>query len=64
MTGNKSSFIKLTEGGDSQVNLRGGNLQKVKGKRVIAVQTRGVENKYIFDVLYVLRLTQNLLSVG
>jgi len=59
MRGNKSSFIKLTKGGNSQVKLGDEKLQKIEGKGVIAVQTKRGKSKYMSDVLYVPGLTQN-----
>lgn len=56
MTGNKSSFIELNEGINSQVKFGDRKMHKVEGKGVIALHTMGGKTKYISDVLYVLGL--------
>ena len=56
--------MQLDDNVSLQVKLGDRKLQNVKGKRVIAVYTKGGNKRLIFDVLYVLGLTQNLLSVG
>lgn len=51
MTWNKSSFIDLNEGINSQVKFGDGKMHKVEGKGVIALHTMGGKTKYISDVL-------------
>ena len=64
MTGEHDIFISLDQSFNSQVKLRDGKMQKAVGKGIITVHTKGGNKKLIYDVLYVLNLTQNLLSVG
>ena len=56
--------MKLNEGTSSQVKLGDRKLQKVHGKGIIPVQKKGGNKKFIYDMLYVRGLAQNLCSVG
>lgn len=64
MTANKGQFINLDESISLQVRLGYGKLYDIVGKRVIFVQTKGGNSKLMYDVFYVLGLTQNLLSIS
>ncbi|XP_058004059.1 retrovirus-related Pol polyprotein from transposon TNT 1-94 [Hevea brasiliensis] len=63
MTADLKSFKDLDTSYSSKVRIGDGRLVDVKGKRAVAVQTSsGI--KVISDVLYVLEISQSLLSVG
>ena len=63
MTGNKNIFLDMDATINSQVKMGNGDLVNVKGKCTIGIQTK-VGTKYIREVLLVLALEQNLLSMG
>ncbi|MDD0148549.1 hypothetical protein PSY31_22950, partial [Shigella flexneri] len=62
--GNKSIFIDVDQSVNSKMKLGDGQLHPTEGKGSFVVQTKGGNKKTISDVLYVLNLTSNLLSVG
>jgi hypothetical protein len=63
MTGDESILVDIDTAGNSQVKMGNGAVVQVKGKGKMPVKTKaGI--KYIYDVLLVPNLTQNLLSVG
>jgi len=64
MTGNYESFITLDENIKSQITFGDGRKQNIQGKSVIVVKAKDNSTRKIYDVFYVLGLTQNLLSVG
>ena len=45
MIGNKKLFVHLDENFNSQVKLANGSLQSIKGKGIVAVQTKGGKKK-------------------
>ena len=61
---NSKSFVELDRSYSSIVKLGDRKLKKVEGKRTIAVHTKEGNQKFIHDVLYVPRLSQNIFSVG
>ncbi|RVW40547.1 Retrovirus-related Pol polyprotein from transposon TNT 1-94 [Vitis vinifera] len=63
MTGNKNIFLDMDTTINSQVKMGNGDLVNVKRKDTIGIQTK-VGTKHIRDVLLVLVLKKNLLSVG
>ena len=66
MRSNKSCFISLNENIKSQVIHGDGKIQNVERKGIIVIKTKDNNEKnniYIYDVFYVLILTQNLLSM-
>ena len=64
MADNKNSFVSLNENIKSQITLADGRCQDVEGKGIIAVKTKDGLSIFINDVLYVLGLAKNLLSMG
>ena len=64
MTMNSKSFVELDCSYTSIVKLGDVKLKKVEEKGTIAVHTEEGNQKYIHDVLYVPRLSHNLLSAG
>ena len=64
MTGSKEFFVSLGEGYTSKVKLGDGKFHDIKGKGVVAVESKGGNSKLIYDVHYVLGLATNLLSLG
>ena len=64
MTMNSKSFMELDRSYTSVVKLGDEKLKKVEGKGTVAVHTEEGNQKFIHDVLYVLSLSRNLLSVG
>ena len=63
MTIDEKMFLDMDASVTSQVKMGNGALVQVKGKGTIKVQTN-VGTKFIQDVLLVLDLKQNLLSIG
>jgi len=63
MTHDKDMFVKLNKTHSSKVKIENGDYIEVKGIGDIAIDA-GSGTKVIFDVLYVLEINQNLLSVG
>ena len=63
MTGNKNIFLDMDATINSQVKMGNGDLVNVKGKCTIDIQTK-VGTKYIREVLLVIALEQNFLSMG
>ncbi|GKV19872.1 hypothetical protein SLEP1_g30072 [Rubroshorea leprosula] len=63
MTNDLAIFKSLDKNYSSRVRLGNGDVKEVKGKRVVGVQTPA-GTKLIYDVLYVLDISQNLISVG
>ena len=64
MTGNKKLFVEFDDKFKSEVKLGDGKTHKISRKGVITIDTKGGNSKLIYDVHYVPKLTQNLLSVG
>ena len=64
MTGSKEFFVSLGEGYTSKVKLGDGKFHDIKGKGVVAVESKGGNSKLIYDVHFVLGLAANLLSFG
>ena len=63
MTNNKNIFLDTDTTINSQVKMGNGDLVNVKRKGTVGIQTK-VGTNYIKEVLLVLALEQNLLSVG
>jgi len=63
MTHDKELFKELNKSNISKVRIRNGEQLDVKGTRTISIKIHS-NIKLIFDVLYVLDITQNLLSVA
>lgn len=63
MTGNQQFFVRMDENFSSEVKLGDGKFHEIKGKWVIALNSKGGHSKLIYDLLYVLGLTSNHLSV-
>lgn len=63
MTPDISICTTLDRSYSSRVRIGNGDLVKVEGKGIAAVETN-TSTKYIHDVLYVPRLAQSLISVG
>ena len=63
MTNDKELFINLRPTDITKVKIGNGDYISVKGKRTITI-TSAEGTKRISDVLYVLEIDQNLLSVG
>ena len=64
MTGSKEFFMSLDEGYTSKVKIGDGKLHDIKGKGVVAVESKGGNSKLIYDVHVVPSLAANLLSLG
>lgn len=64
MTGNRDFFVELDPTVTSQIILGDGSKKSAKEKGNIIVHTKEGNKKFITDVLYVLNLSHNLLSVG
>ena len=62
MSSDISMFRKLDKTCTSKVKIGNGDLIKVKGRGVMAVET-SLGTKLIYDVLFVPKIDQNLLSV-
>jgi len=64
MTHDKDMFVKLDRTHSSKVRIGNGDYIEVKGIGDNIVINAGSGTKIIFDVLYVPKINQNLLSVG
>jgi len=64
MTGNIDMFISLDKSVKIDVILGNGNKVSIEGKGCINIVTKIGDKKCIQDVLYVLGLQHNLMSVG
>lgn len=62
MTNDQKLFKELGKTIVSKVKIRNGDFISVMGKRIVAIESL-VSLKHISDVLYVLDIDQNLLSV-
>ena len=64
MTRSKEFFVSLDEGYTSKVKLGDGKFHDIKGKGVVAVESKWGNSKLICDVHFVPDLAANLLSLG
>ncbi|CAN0915989.1 hypothetical protein LINGRAHAP2_LOCUS29456 [Linum grandiflorum] len=64
MTGNLESFTEMDNTYRSHMKIRDHKKLEVEGKGTIIIQEKGGNKTIIQEVLYVPKLTQNLLSVG
>ena len=64
MTRSKEFFVSLDEGYTSKVKLGDGKFHDIKGKGVVAVESKRGNSKLIYDVHFVPGLAANLLSLG
>ncbi|KAG9454135.1 hypothetical protein H6P81_007039 [Aristolochia fimbriata] len=63
MSGYKELFTELDESVQGEVRLGNSSTLQVKGKGRIIIQTKKGDHRYISDVLYILEMHTNLISV-
>ena len=63
MTGDEKTFLSINNSITTKVKMGNGTLVDTKGKGTISINMKG-SSKQIHDVLYLLDLEENFLSVG